>query len=80
MMPMITLAAHFDGKQIRLDEPFDFLPNTKVIVMVPLEGSGKSDEGWMNLSEQGLNAAYRADEPEYSLTLIREVNLEYEGR
>ncbi|GEM_PF-288223 len=33
---------------------------------------------WINLSAQGLAAAYGDDEPEYSLTLLKESNPEYE--
>lgn len=33
-MPIISLHAHFDGKQICLDEPFDLKPNTKLIVTI----------------------------------------------
>jgi hypothetical protein len=33
---------------------------------------------WVSLSARGLAAAYGADEPEYSLTLLKESNPEYE--
>ena len=33
-MEIVTLQAHFDGKQILLDEPYELAPNTKLIVSV----------------------------------------------
>jgi len=33
-MPIISLSAHFDGKWICLDEPFDLELDTKLIVTV----------------------------------------------
>ena len=74
-MPMITIPAHFDGKQIRLDEPFDLEPDTRLIVTIlPRHVSGDEREAWLNLSIQGLEGAYGEDEPEYSTDLIKEVN------
>ncbi|MBF0200359.1 MAG: hypothetical protein HQK66_03425 [Desulfamplus sp.] len=83
-MMLITLPAHFDGKKICLDEPFNLLPNTKLIVtIIPEENIIKTDnhhEGWLNLSEQRLVDAYGANEPEYSSNLLKEVNPDFEGR
>lgn len=31
-MQIITLQAHFDGRQILLDEPYELEPNTKLVV------------------------------------------------
>jgi len=80
-MPIISLSAHFDGKQIRLDEPFDLEPETRLIVTV-LPGQEPDDEhnAWLVLSSQGLADAYGENEPEYSLDLIKEVNPNYEPR
>ena len=33
-MEIVTLQAHFDGKRILLDEPYELAPNTKLIVSV----------------------------------------------
>ena len=38
---MRTLSAHFDGKNVVLDEPASLEPNTKVQVLVP-EKDGKT--------------------------------------
>lgn len=75
-----TLRAHFDGKQILLDEPFELEANTKLIVTVLPESSNEEREDWAQLSLESLGRAYGDDEPEYSLDLIKEANPEYEGR
>lgn len=74
------LRAHFDGKQILLDEPFELEPDTKLIVTVLPETSNGEHEDWARLSLESLARAYSDDEPEYSLDLIKEANPEYEGR
>ncbi len=43
-------------------------------------GRDAGTAAWVNLSAQGLAAAYGDDEPEYSLTLLKESNPEYERR
>ena len=80
-MPLITVPTHFDGKQICLDEPLELEPNTRLMVTVlPHDASGDEREACLNLSMQGLEEAYGADEAEYSTDLIKEVNPHYEGR
>ena len=75
MNTTISLAAHFDGKQILLDEPFDLEPNVKLIITVlPNER-----EDWRLAAKKNLARAYGDDEPEYELDLIKERNPEYEG-
>ncbi|MCI0490308.1 MAG: hypothetical protein L0229_27260 [Blastocatellia bacterium] len=75
-----TLRAHFDGNQILLDEPYELEPNTELLVTVLPKPSGEEREDWARLSLESLARAYGADEPEYSLDLIKEANPEYEGR
>ncbi|MBC8044738.1 MAG: hypothetical protein IAF08_14975 [Rhizobacter sp.] len=72
------LHGHFDGKHIRIDEPFELMPNTKVLITV-LPEHGRADEqtDWHALSGQGLANAYGEDEPEYSLGLIKSPNPDY---
>lgn len=80
-MPMIAVPAHFDGKQICLDEPFDLEPDTRLIVTIlPRHVSNDEREAWLNLSIQGLEDGYGEDEPEYSTDLIKKVNPHYAGR
>jgi hypothetical protein len=79
-MKQTILRAHFDGEQIRLDEPFELEPNTPLTVIV---GDGDTldaeREDWWFLSSQRLAEAYGQDEPEYSLEMIKEANPDYEG-
>ncbi|KRT66358.1 MAG: hypothetical protein XU11_C0009G0002 [Candidatus Dadabacteria bacterium CSP1-2] len=80
-MKAVTLGAHYDGKQIVLDEPFPLEPNTKLIITV-LSKQRIDDErsAWLLLSRQGLENAYGEDEVEYSLDMIKAPNPEYERR
>jgi hypothetical protein len=78
-MEIVTLQAHFDGKQILLDEPYELAPNTKLVVSV-IQMRNEEREDWTRLSLANLERAYGDDEPEYSLDLIKEANLKYEGR
>lgn len=76
----MTLRAHFDGKQIRLDEPFELEPNTELIVTVAPRASDEEREAWTRLVLESLARAYGDDEPEYSRNQIKEANAEYAGR
>jgi len=80
-MDEVTLQAHFDGKQILLDEPYELEPETKLIVTV-LSGNRVSDERqtWLHFSRLGLENAYSEDEPDYTLDMIRRPNPDYERR
>jgi len=80
-MPMVTLPAHFDGKQICLDEPFDLEMDTKLMVTIlPTQKTDNEHEEWLFLSGQRLEGAYGKNEPEYSSGLLKEVNPNYETR
>ena len=79
-MGMITLSAHFDGEQIRLDEPYDLQPNTRLTVTVLPEHEDDDRTYWTQFALQNLSAAYADDEEEYPLDLIKEPNPDYEGR
>jgi hypothetical protein len=81
-METVTLRAHFDGKQILLDEPFELEPDAKLIITVTVlpKSFVEEREDWARLASGGLERAYGDDEPEYSLDLIKEANPEYEGR
>ena len=79
-MSVITLPAHFDGERIRLDEPYDLKPDTKLLVTVlPEEQEDEEREAWFRLSSEGLARAYGEEEPEYPIDLIKEPNPDYEG-
>ena len=79
-METVTLRAHFDGKQILLDEPFELEPNTELIVTVVPSASDEEREAWTRFALASLARAYGDDEPEYSRDQIKEENPEYEGR
>jgi len=80
-MDAITLPAHFDGEQIRLDEPYKLEPDTQLLVTVlPKRQTDEEQEAWFHLSKMGLEHAYGEEEDEYSLELVKEVKPEYEGR
>lgn len=79
-MPSVTLRAHFNGTQVVLDEPFEFEPNVKLLITVlPVEPNGERDD-WLQLSADRLEAAYGDDEPEYTISNLKEANPEYDGR
>jgi hypothetical protein len=78
-MATVTLRAHFDGKQILLDEPYQLEPNTRLMVTVIFESDVETEE-WGRLALQNLERAYGPDEPDYPLDLIKEANPEYEAR
>jgi hypothetical protein len=77
-MKAVTLRAHYDGEQIRLDEPFRLEPDTPLTVTVLSRGQVEDAE-WNLLSAKGLAGAYGDSEPEYPLNLIRDPNPDYEG-
>ena len=82
-MKTITLSATFDGKHIRLEEDFPLRKDARLLVTVLPEGADDEAvfrEFWRQLSAQSLSRAYGADEPEYTLDMVRESNPKYGGR
>ncbi|HYX31340.1 MAG TPA: hypothetical protein VE863_22585 [Pyrinomonadaceae bacterium] len=78
-MDIISIPAHFDGQQIRLDEPCELEPDTRLIVTI-LPNHDSERESWLRLSADKLSQANNGDEAEYSLDLIKDANPDYEGR
>lgn len=78
-MQIVTLKAHFDGRQILLDEPYELEPNTKLVVSV-IDEKDREREEWTRLSLANLERAYGDEDSEYSLDLIKEANPKYETR
>lgn len=70
-MDSVSIPAHFDGKQILLDEPCELEPNTRLIVTV-LPNHDSERESWLRLSADRLHQAYSNGEEEYSLDLIKD--------
>ncbi len=79
IMIMVSLPAHFDGKQILLDAPYPLEPDTKLLVMV-LPQEDDAHEDWLRLPVQRLTDAYGDMEEGYLLDSILEANPNYEGR
>ena len=66
-MSVITLKAHYDGKQVCLDEPIDLAPNTPVLVTFPQPDAQGADRAeWFALAKAAFARAYGDDEPDYS--------------
>ncbi len=76
-----TVHAHFDGEQIRLDEPCLLEPDAKLLVIIlPKQLHDDEHEDWIRVSQRALENAYGEHEPEYSLDAIKEPNPDYERR
>jgi hypothetical protein len=79
-MPPLTLKAHYDGEQIRLDEPCDIPRNARLLVTVLPAADGEPERRlWQGLSGENLARAYGDREPGYSVDMVRERNPDYEG-
>ena len=66
-MSVITPKAHYDGKQVCLDEPIDLAPNTPMLVNVARSDAQGADRAeWFALAKAAFARAYGDDEPDYS--------------
>lgn len=68
-MKAVTLKAHYDGKQICLDEPYPLRPDSQLVVTIlsePNEAPDEDRQAWYALGRRSLARAYGADEPDYS--------------
>jgi hypothetical protein len=65
-----VLKARFDGREIKLDEPYDLPTNAKFRVTV--RPTQLNDDMWQELSENGLARAYGDNGPDYPLSLVAE--------
>jgi hypothetical protein len=78
-MKQFTLRAHFDGRQICLDEPLNIEPNTDLLITVtPVLGDDEERQMWLNLSVAHWGDSFGTD-PEYPLSSIKTPNPDYEG-
>ena len=64
-MPMVSIPAHYDGQQVRLDEEVALSPNTRLIVTVLEDADGERDD-FLRLAASGLARGYDDDEVEYT--------------
>ncbi len=70
-MPTVTLRAHYDGKQILLDEGYDLPVNVPLMVTVLPQQTDADAIQCYNMAAEGLAAAYGDAEPEYTVGDIR---------
>jgi hypothetical protein len=70
-MPALILKAHFDGKNITLDEPYDLQPGTPLTVTVFPTQAEQEKVDWSRVASLGLARAYGDDEPEYTLKDVK---------
>jgi hypothetical protein len=71
-----SIPAHFDGKQIQLDQPVALEANAKLLVVVLPEHDEERDD-WIRAAQASLGRAYGDNEPEYTLGMIKEPNPDY---
>lgn len=73
---MKALKGTYNGEKILLEGNVELPKDSKLIVILLDEDA--SD--WKDLSAQSLSRAYSGDEPEYSLSEVKEPNPDYESR
>jgi hypothetical protein len=73
---MKALKATYDGEKILLEEEIRLPKNSKLIVILLDDDA----DDWYTLPSQSLNRAYGEQEPEYSLSEVKEHNPGYESR
>lgn len=64
-MPLLSIAAHFDGSRVLLDEPVALRPNTRLLVTV-LEDVDRERDEFLSMASRSLGVACADDEVEYS--------------
>jgi len=69
-MPTVTLQAHYDGRRIVLDEPYDMPANTPLMVTVlPASSDADSEDAWLRAASSSGAFAFLADPAEDIYTL-----------
>ena len=64
-MPTVTLQAHYDGRHIVLDEPYDLPPNANLMVtVVPSSLETDSEAAWLSAASSSDALAFLADPAE----------------
>lgn len=72
-MSLQSFNAHFDGEQIRSDSPVILPRDAKLIVTILSAEDQQERLEWTRHSMEHLAAAYEDDEPEYSLSELKEM-------
>jgi len=77
----IAVASVVDSTHLELDIPINLPNGTKVRVVIDSYESALNNEMdlWSNLSSSSLSKAYGNDDPEYSLKMIKEPNMDYKS-
>ena len=76
---MHAVKAQYDGKKVILPKVGKFPTGAVIVIFEDTDGvKDKDRKAWQGLSVQGLSAAYGEKEPDYSLSLIKESNEEYQ--
>ena len=68
-MALLSVHAHYDGKQILLDEPMELTVGRRLLVTV-LDGTDEATD-YHSLAAAGLSSAYGPTEPEYTEADLR---------
>jgi hypothetical protein len=68
-MALRSVYAHYDGKQILLDEPMELPVGRRLLVT--LLDSTEEEADYYSLAAAGLSAAYGTGEPQYSEADLR---------
>jgi hypothetical protein len=69
-MPAVTLQAHYDGRHIVLDEPYDLPANASLMVTVlPSPADKDSEEAWLRAASSSDAFSFLADPAEDIYTL-----------
>ena len=64
-MPTVALQAHYDGKHIVLDEPYDLPANASLMVtLLPASSDAASEETWLVAAAKSDAFAFLADPAE----------------
>ncbi len=64
-MPLTSIAAHFDGEQVRFDESVNIRPNTRLLVTI-LEEGDPDRENFLALAATAFADLYGDGEVEYT--------------
>jgi hypothetical protein len=64
-MPLLTIAAHYDGSRVLFDEPVQLRSNARLIITVLDEPDRDRDE-FLTMASRALGVAADDDEVEYT--------------
>ena len=64
-MPTVALQAHYDGKRIVLDEPYDSPANANLrVTLLPATSDADSEDAWLRAAASSDAFAFLADPAE----------------